>query len=376
MIASQVFPNHFDDWGTAHDAQKDVPLAIQCVKSQEEIEATTSDATAYRGLALVLVASICFSCSNLCVFLLSTLPEPRIPSVQTSCVRFLFQFGLTALSICIFRYEKLREAQTWLGKKGNAWKLFYRGAWGVCGLSGWFASLSVMSFSDATAIVFTNVALTGVFAHFLLGEKFLPSDILAAVGGLIGVLLIAQPTQLFGGTAGGAASRPIAAESVILGLATACCSSMAYISARRIGPGEDFLVTTLWFAGMGVLVTPFLVLLVAGSFVASTVPAATYLQVGAGFLGWIGQLFLNSGLARAPSGPASVMRYAELVIALVVQSTLLGDAPNAFKWLGSVLILSSVISTLYRQTKLRAEKLLTANIDRGDEPGSKISREG
>ena len=131
---------------------------------------------------------------------------------------------------------------------------------------------------------------------------------------------------------------------------------MAYVSARRIGPGEDFLVTTLWFASLGCLVTPFMVLAVAGGFVPSSTPAATQLQVAAGFLGWIGQLFLNNGLAQAPSGPASVMRYAELIIALFVQSVFLNDTPNAFKWVGSFLILSSVVSTLYRQRILTAQK--------------------
>jgi len=257
------------------------------------------------------------------------------------------------LSILVARYKVVFEKQTWMGKPGNAWKLFWRGAWGVLGLSGWFFSLSIMTFSDATAIVFTNVSLTGLLAHWILGEVFLLTDAVAALVGLLGVVFIAQPSALFGASG---ADRPLSPTSVLVGLAAACCSAMAYVSARRIGPGEDFLVTTLWFASLGCLVTPFMVLAVAGGFVPSSTPAATQLQVAAGFLGWIGQLFLNNGLAQAPSGPASVMRYAELIIALFVQSVFLNDTPNAFKWVGSFLILSSVVSTLYRQRILTAQK--------------------
>lgn len=348
-------PNFIDPWPEEKQAEE-IPSETNGTGSLITVSSsstTTTTSKSARGLFLVLTASICFSCSNFCVYLLSTLPEPKIPSVQTSFVRFTFQFSLTALSILVARYKDVNKRQTWMGKPGNAWKLFWRGAWGVCGLSGWFLSLSIMTLSDATAIVFTNVSLTGLLAHWILGEVFLLTDAIAALVGLLGVVFIAQPSALFGASG---ADRPLSPISVLIGLAAAGCSAMAYVSARLIGPGEDFLVTTLWFASLGVICTPFMVLVVAGGFVPSSTPAATNLQVAAGFLGWIGQLFLNSGLAQAPSGPASVMRYAELIIALFVQSVFLNDTPNGFKWVGSFLILSSVVSTLYRQRMLKAQK--------------------
>jgi hypothetical protein len=42
-----------------------------------------------------------------------------------------FTLTLTALSILVARYKVVFEKQTWMGKPGNAWKLFWRGAWGV-----------------------------------------------------------------------------------------------------------------------------------------------------------------------------------------------------------------------------------------------------
>ena len=299
------------------------------------------------GSLLVLASSSCFSFSNLCVHLLSRLPEPRIPPLQTSSVRFIFQLVLTLLTLCVVRRGRLAQARTWMGAPGNWWKLLLRGAWGLAGLSGWFYLLTVMSFSDATAIVFTNVCLTGLFAHVLLGEPFHRLEGVMAALGLVGVVFVAQPAALFG-SAGGAAARPLAPTSVLLGLATACASAMAYISARMIGSNEDPLVITLWFGALGAVASPLLCLAAVGGFVPAPTPAALWLQVGAGFIGWLGQLFLNAGLSMAPVGPSSVMRYMELVMALCIQSTLLGDTPNALKWVGSLLVCSTVVSTLQR----------------------------
>ena len=82
--------------------------------------------------------------------------------------------------------------------------------------------------------------------------------------------------------------------------------------------------------------------------------------MSAAVIGWLGQILLNAGLSRAPVGPSSVMRYSELVLALVVQSTLLADAPNALKVAGSLLVCSTVVSTLYRASSAHKAKAAAA----------------
>ena len=312
------------------------------------------------GILLVFLSSLLFSMSNLAVHLLSRQPEPRVPPLQTISVRFLLQFLLTCASLVLLRCRsgRLWEAQTWMGRPGNWWKLLLRGGWGLVGVFGWFTLLSVMSFSDATAIIFTNVCLTGLFAHWLLGEAFTWVDASAGLLGLLGVLLVAQPASLFGS----AGQAPIAPLTVALALATACASAMAYVSARIIGPGEDPLVITLWFGGLGALAAPLLLLATEGGPVA-TPPStpAFWLQLAAGVLGFAGQVGLNAGLSMAPVGPSSVMRYSELVLALVVQATLLGESPNALKWAGSLLVCSTLVSTLHRaRAKAAAEQAAKA----------------
>lgn len=334
-----------DAASAACDAEDAPPPGL--VAASPAAPAKPAGASAYTGLLLVLASSSCFTLSNLAVHLLSRLPEPRIPALQTISVRFAMQLALTLLTLCVAKRGQLRARATWMGQPGNWWKLLVRGAWGMLGVTGWFTLLTIMSFSDATAIVFTNVCLTGLFAHLLLGEPFHAIDGAAAGLGLIGVVLVAQPAAVFG-AAGEAAARPVAPLSVLLGMGTACASAMAYVSARMIGPGESPLVITLWFGAMGAVLAPLGTLALAGGFVAAPTPAALWLQLGAGLVGWLGQLLLNAGLSMAPVGPSSVMRYSELVMALVLQSTLLGDAPNALKWAGSLLVCSTVVSTVHR----------------------------
>ena len=331
----------------ASSATEAAPAAADASAPPPPPPAAAAATTAYTGLLLVLASSACFSLSNLAVHLLSRLPEPRIPPLQTISVRFGLQLALTLLTLCVAKRGQLRQRATWMGNPGNAWKLLLRGAWGLLGVTGWFTLLTIMSFSDATAIVFSNVCLTGLFAHALLGEPFHPIDGGAACLGLVGVVLVAQPAALFG-AAGQAAARPLAPLSVLLGLGTACASAMAYVSARMIGPGESPLVITLWFGALGAVVAPVATLALAGGFVRAASPAALWLQLGAGLVGWLGQVLLNAGLSMAPVGPSSVMRYSELVMALAVQSTLLGEPPNALKWAGSLLVCSTVVSTVHR----------------------------
>ena len=294
------------------------------------------------GMGLVLLSTVCFSLMALA----QSMVGAAVPSLVSTCVRFVLQGALTAASIAVLRRARARELVTWLGRPEKRAMLCRRGLWGVGGMSAYFYSLSQIPLSEATSLAFLNVPLTAVLAHWLCAEAYTALDAATAAVAFAGVVVITQPAALFGASD----AQTIPPLLVVIILAGAVCSAMAYITVKQLGPGEDPLVVTLWFAIVGTLISPFLAAALQGFGDAERWDARIYaLEFCIGFTGWAGQVLLNRGIALAPAGPAIMMRYSEIVVALVLQAAVLGVAPGGLKVLGSFMVMSCVVSQLYKQ---------------------------
>jgi len=86
----------------------------------------------------------------------------------------------------------------WLGHRDNRWPLIGRGVFGFLGMTCYYFSLAHLPLGDATAVMFTNPAMTAVLAYFLLGESFGIADGLAMFLCFVGVIFIARPSSIFG----------------------------------------------------------------------------------------------------------------------------------------------------------------------------------
>jgi drug/metabolite transporter (DMT)-like permease len=226
--------------------------------------------------------------------------------------------------------------------------LLRRGLWGVGGLSSYFLAISMISLSDATSLTFANVPMTAVLAYFFLKEPYTIFDLLTAVMAFAGVILITQPVSIFGAQDTSAPPIPLWLLAVICG--GAFCMSMAYIMIRQIGPTEDPLIVTLYFGVIGLIVVPILAAFSQGFGDVSKWTTEVFLyEFVIGLSGWLGQLLLNRGVALSPAGPATVMRYADVVFSLVFQSFVIQRSPGALKLLGTFLIMSCMSSTIYKQ---------------------------
>lgn len=301
------------------------------------------------GMLMTLSSTLAFSTMALLVHLLG----PRVPSFQTTSIRFFVQAACSVAAILYGRRGKLALAQTWLGKPENRWLMFSRAACGAVGMSSYFFGLSYPGarLGDVVVIVFLNVPLTALFARIFLKEPFGLADAATTVLAMGGVVLIAQPPALFGA----GEVDPVPPVVIITSLVGAVASAFAYLSIRMIGPKEDTLTMVLWFSGLGCLVGPIASLVFQQQWVLADGPDATALAA-IGFLGYLGQLLLNRGIQIAPAGPAVLMRYADVVFSLIFQATLLHSPPNALKLLGCACIMSVIVSAyLQAQRKARAK---------------------
>ena len=296
------------------------------------------------GMAMVLISTFCFSSAALCVSLVGS----AVPSLVSALVRFSAQVLLTILTIAVTRRGKLLQASTWFGTPSKRFMLLRRGLWGVGGLSSYFLAISMISLSDATSLTFANVPMTAVLAYFFLKEPYTIFDLLTAVMAFAGVILITQPVSIFGAQDTSAPPIPFWLLAVICG--GAFCMSMAYIMIRQIGPTEDPLIVTLYFGVIGLVVVPILAALSQGFGDASKwTPEIFMYEFVIGLSGWLGQLLLNRGVALSPAGPATVMRYADVVFSLIFQSFVIQRSPGVLKLLGTFLIMSCMSSTIYKQ---------------------------
>jgi drug/metabolite transporter (DMT)-like permease len=326
-----------------------LPPPLPDAIARQDSAAAAAAASALRassvlGMGLVLLSTVTFSA----MALFQSMVGDAVPSLVSTCVRFVLQGALTALSIAVLRRERAGEVATWLGRPERRWMLACRGLWGVGGMSAYFFSLSKIPLSEATSLAFLNVPLTAIFASVLLSEPYTALDAATAAVAFAGVVVIAQPAALFGD----GDAQAIPPLLVLIILAGAVCSAMAYITIRQIGPTEDPLVVTLWFAFVGMLISPFMAIAFQGFGDASRWDARIcWLELGIGISGFAGQVLLNRGIALAPAGPAIMMRYSEIVVALVLQAAVLGAMPSALKVLGSFLVMSCVVSQLYKQLK-------------------------
>jgi len=312
------------------------------------------------GMFLTLTSTLAFSAMGLLVNMVGS----RVPSFQTTTIRFFIQAACSLAMFIPARRHGLHRLETWLGKPKNRWLLLSRAAWGACGMSSYFFALSYPGarLSDVTVLVFLNVPLTGLFAYFWLREAFGWMEAATTTLSMVGVLLVAQPESIFGAD-DAAASQPVQPIVIAVSLLGAVSSAVAYLAIRKIGPNEDTLVMVMYFSVLGCFLGPLGGLAVGQTWISPS-PAETVTLIAVGVLGFTGQLLLNRGVQIAPAGPAVVMRYSDVLFAMFFQATILANPPNALKLVGCALIMSCIVSVLSRQrqkaAKARADKAAAA----------------
>ena len=210
--------------------------------------------------------------------------------------------------------------------------------------------LSTVTISDATTLFFLNVPITAILAYFMLGEEITTLDILTTILSMVGVVFIAQPAFLFGSSV-----NTVPILSVVVVLFGAFASSMAYISIRQVGTKEDTLTLVVYFSLVGFLVSP-ICAAIFQSFVSIYDPYILALEFFAGVMGYSGQLFLSRGVQLSPAGPATAMRYMDIVLGMIFQTFIVGTPPDGYKILGAVLIMSCMMSTVHKVHKKDKDK--------------------
>jgi drug/metabolite transporter (DMT)-like permease len=219
-----------------------------------------------------------------------------------------------------------------VGTPAHRWLLVLRGLLGYGALSCFYFALVNLPLADATVLQYTNPAWAAVFAVFVLGERMRRREVGSLALSLLGVLLVARPTFLFG-TAG--ALPPVV---VAIGLCGAVFSASAYVVVRMLG-GEHHLVVIFYFAVVsslasapaallhGIMPTPFEVLVL----------------VGVGLTTHMGQVYITKGLFLERTGRATATTLVQIVFAAIWGILVFGTIPSALAIAGAGLVVAGVL---------------------------------
>jgi len=243
----------------------------------------------------------------------------RLPTGEIVFARAIVTLGLS--------YAMLRRLR--IAPWGNQrLRLALRGLLGFGGLSSLYLALARLPLADTTTIQSATPLVTALLAWWLLDEQIGWSTGIAIGFGIIGVALIVHPS--------GAGLDPFGVTAALCGVV---CSSIAYVTVRKLVRTEHPLVIVFYFP---VVATPMALPWMISSFVMPQ-PIDWLLLVSIGAATQIGQVCMTHGLAIERAGRASTIGYLQVAFAMGWQLLVFGELPGRWTIAGASLILGSTL---------------------------------
>ncbi|KAI1117800.1 DUF6-domain-containing protein [Nemania sp. NC0429] len=335
------------------------------------------------GLFLVFAAQTFGSVMNTAAKLLTSKESPN--QFHALHIIFVRMLATSILGMSYMWYKRVPDSP--LGPRRVWGLLVMRGTFGFIGLFGLYYSLSYLEISDATAISFLVPTWTAILCYVWLKEPYRIQEAGSGLISLAGVLLIARPAFLFGGSAAapdngkttmtmfivdgpqeglpvGPPSSPQRTLAIICSIAGTFAAAAAYSTIRVIGKRAHSLVSVNYFAVLStvgsaliILVHPDLHFMLPQGAVQWTLLAVI------GVAGFLLQFLLTEGLQREKAGRATNMTYFQMVFALIIERAIWGTTPPVLSLIGSVLIIGGTIWLSLQKTKPREVKERTAIVD-------------
>ncbi|QDG54846.1 DMT family transporter [Persicimonas caeni] len=244
-----------------------------------------------------------------------------------------------SLLVLIFAWWMLKRAGVNPWGNNKKW-LVVRGFTGFMALSCFYYGVTHLPLADATLIMYSNPVFTALLAAVFLGERLKKVDLLGVVLSLGGVVLIAQPSFIFGG-----ASR-LDPFDVGVALAGAVFAAISYVIVRKLRESEHALVVVFYFP---LIATP--------ASIPTALPDAiipTWWELGVllaiGIVTHIAQVAMTKGLHLEEAGRATAVSYLQVVFAFVWGMFFFDEFPTVLSVIGALLIVGSTIAiALYQQ---------------------------
>ena len=202
-------------------------------------------------------------------------------------------------------------------------------------LTFWLA-LIFLPLVDCMVILFVSPLLVTMLAVPLLGESVSRHRWTAVFLGFIGMVVVMRP------------GFTIFDWVSILPLITALLYAGVQISTRILGRADGALTTLLYSSAGGAVISTIGVL-----FFWVTPSFEQWLVLGwLGFLGALGHYLMIKAYAIAPASLLAPFDYASLIWATILGFVVFGDLPDSWTVLGAIIIMSSGLYLIRRESRL------------------------
>ncbi|MCP9774644.1 DMT family transporter [Cyanobium sp. WAJ14-Wanaka] len=271
----------------------------------------------------MVASAFSFSLMSLCVKQVGT----RIPAAEVVLARSL-------LSVVLSWWLLKRAAiSPWGNRRGL---LVWRGCVGTGALLCVYSALASLPLASATVLQYLYPTFTGVLAWVGLREHLSKRLVAAIAIGWLGVLIVAQPATLFGG------SMPLPLIPVLVGICGALLTAIAYVSVRSLANTEHPLVVVFYFP---LVALPMSIPLVWLDPVLPT-PVELIWLVGVGLFTQIGQVYLTRGIMALPAARATAISYVQVIFAGLWGWIVFGETINRWTITGALLVMAATLISL------------------------------
>ena len=272
--------------------------------------------TDVQGARALVLSSLAFSLMTVCVKQLGG----RIPVTEIVLARSVISIMLTGVGLRMAGVNPLGN------KRGL---LLARGLAGSLALLCFFQAVTSLPLASATVLQYTYPTFTAGAAWILLAEPLRRRIGLAVTVGWIGVLLVIQPQWIGNGM------DSLALIPVLLGLAGALCTALAYVCVRKLSVTEHPLVIILYFPLVSIPIS------LTGVIQQGVMPGGLdwLWLLGVGVLTQLGQIWVTRGLSCLPAARATSLNYVQVVFAATWGWLWFHETVNVLTLAGAALVL-------------------------------------
>lgn len=266
----------------------------------------------------------------------------NMPPATVTFMRFFIQCWLMFFILLIVGgFAALRTQYL----AGNLIRGALMGFGGLC----FFTAVKYMPLADAMAVFFAEPLILTLFSAIFLKEKVGWRRFSAVGIGLIGTMIVIQPSfEIFGAVS-------------LLPLATAVTFAIYLILNRKYGAKESPLVMQ-FYAGVGGWV------LAGVAVIFGTAAGLGDLSFGLpqgiqpwllllllGTIGTVSHLMVVQAFKLAPASMLAPFQYLEIVNAVLVGLIVFGDFPTPSKWCGIAIIVGSGFYVFMRERRVKVD---------------------
>lgn len=277
--------------------------------------------------AVLITLGSVFVLSSMMAF--SKLASPYYTPIEVAFWRNLI--ALIPVAILIFSRRGLHIPP--MGKPGA---MVARSVLGTLAIVLSFTAYAQLPMADVNAITMSSALLIMVLAHFFLDETMTRARATAVMVGLIGVIIVLQPSGAF------------APLGTLCAVGSAFTASIMRLFLRHLGKTEDALTVTFYFLLIGTFVLalplPFI----------GRIPdmAHFWLLLVVGGCGALGQFLNTLSYKYGEASFISVLAYSQLLFMIPYDYFLWSHAPALTTLVGGGVIIASNVYIVMTERKM------------------------